>query len=240
MGGIIETGSAILAATERKLEIAAQNVANISTAGYKRQVAFADHIAAMDSRQLSRPDQDVPEQDIRSDIAQGGLRRTGNPLDIAISGDGFFLVRGEHENFYTRQGEFRLDAEGRLVTAQGLAVQGEDGDIVLGTSEAEITENGTVVEDGLPVARIAVYSPDKAEDLHALGGSLFTAAERAMSPARAYVLRQAMVETSNVTMASEMVGMMAAVREAETGAKLVQVYDDLMGRALTAFGQGAR
>ena len=61
-----------------------------------------------------------------------------------------------------------------------------------------------------------------------------------MSPARAYVLRQAMVETSNVTMASEMVGMMAAVREAETGAKLVQVYDDLMGRALTAFGQGGK
>ncbi|WP_164119053.1 flagellar hook basal-body protein [Sphingorhabdus sp. Alg239-R122] len=235
MGEIIEIGSAILTATERKLETVSHNIANITTSGFKRQVPFAELLPPVDSNDSIRV-----QNTAHADMEQGKLRQTGNPLDLAISGSGFFMVGAGENMFFTRQGEFRLDADDRLVNSQGFAVQGMDGDIVLSSGRPEILEDGTVLEDGLPVAQIAIFSAEDGQSMRPVSGSLFAAPETVMMMAGNYVLRQGMVETSNVGLAEEMITMMAAIRQAEAGSKLVQVYDDLIGRAITTFGQGGR
>ena len=87
MSGLVESATAIMSASERRLEIAAHNVANISTPGYKRKVAFQSLLGADALSALS------PEILEHSDIGQGKLTPTGNPLDLAISGSGFFVLR---------------------------------------------------------------------------------------------------------------------------------------------------
>jgi flagellar basal-body rod protein FlgF len=166
---------------------------------------------------------------------------TGNPLDLAISGAGFFQLRAGSEIVYSRQGQFRLAADGTVVTPQGHVLQqAGGGDLVLERAAVEILEDGTVLDGDRPVARIALFAVAEGGVAEALGGSLFGIAENVAEEVAAPQLRQGMIEASNVSLGDEMVAMMAVLRQAESGARLVQVYDDLIGRAITTFGQGGR
>jgi len=232
MQGVAEAGQVILSQTERRLEITANNVANISTPGFKKQISFSD-LVHTDSETKS-DSQAIIRQ---SDMNQGKIKKTGNPLDIAISGEGFFQVRAGENLFYTRQGQFRLAEDGALVNSQGFALQAEGGDLVLNGPSVEILSDGIVLEDGMPVSRINLFKAESKGDLAPVSGSLFSAMDDNLALVDQPMLRQGYVESSNVQMTSEMVTMMAAMRQAETGARLVQVYDDLMGKALGTFGR---
>jgi len=233
VAGLVESARAILGSSERVLETVSNNVSNVSTPGFKRQTSFSDVVSQADSL--------VEDMRVKSDLRQGALSATSNPLDLAISGDGFFRLRSETEIFYSRQGHFRLSPEGLLVSPQGFVLQGSDGgDLVVESAEVEIAGDGTVIDGGRPVGRIGVFAPVSGAALHPVAGSLFRADAGDMEESRSARIRQAMVEGSNVTLGEEMVTMMTAVRQAESGARIVQVYDDLIGRAITAFGQGGR
>jgi flagellar basal-body rod protein FlgG len=231
MSGLVESATAIMSVSERQLEIVSQNISNASTAGYKRVQGFADVLAARAA--------DAGPLASRTDLAQGGMQSTGNPLDLAISGAGFFLLRDGDSMIYSRQGQFRRSEDGTVVNALGHVLQqAGGGDLVLTGGAVQIVEDGTVLDAGQPVARIGLFAPRDAAALEVHGGSRFTAAEGVMEEAPAAILRQGMIETSNVQMGEEMVTMMAAMRSAETGSRLVQIYDDLIGRAITSFGGG--
>lgn len=232
MSGLIESATAIMRASERRLEITAHNVANISTPGYKRQHAFARLLAGADPAQM--PTSDIA---IRRDFAQGAMRETSNPLDLAISGPGFFQLQAGDRILYSRQGHFSLGADGTVVTPQGHRLQqAGGGDLILERLEGvSFEQDGTVLSDGVPIARIDLFGGDPAA-LQAIGESHFADPENVMSALDNMVLRQGVVENSNVDLGDEMVGMTAAVRQSETGARLVQVWDDLIGRALTTLG----
>jgi flagellar basal-body rod protein FlgF len=176
-------------------------------------------------------------QSLATDFSAGKSVETGNAYDLAIVGDGLFTVRGADRTFYTRQGQFQRDTDGRLVTAQGLALQTDSGDLVLKGGKFEVTADGMVLEDGAPVARLAIASLAAPERASHIGGSLFAAAPEDVTPALAPAIRQGVLESSNVSTADEMVAIMSALRRAESAQRLVGVYDDLMGRALTTFGQ---
>lgn len=220
---------------ERRLEASSANVANVSTPGYKRQVSFADLVGAVGAGDAASVDTLLTR--IRADMAQGKLAATGNPLDLAISGDGMFALRDGAEIVYSRQGQFHLSADGTVTTAQGQVLQqAGGGDLVLDHGAVAIAADGSVTDDGKPVGKIAVFAPAAGATADPLGGSLFRmsggAAEEVASPQ----LRQGMVEASNVSIGDEMIAMMAALRQAESGAKLTQTWDDLLGRAITSFG----
>jgi flagellar basal-body rod protein FlgG len=165
------------------------------------------------------------------------LQNTGNPFDLALSGPGFFVVRAGDAILYTRDGQFHRDSEGRLVSAEGMVLQSDSGDVSVQADNPEILADGTVLDNGNPVARIKV---EDFADLHqlqpALGGAFHAAAGQGQDVAVPQI-RQGMLEQANVNTADEMLSVMAALRSAQSGQKLVQVYDDLMGRAITAFGQ---
>lgn len=230
--GLIELGEIMLTQTERRLETASHNIANVSTPGFKQSVTFPQTIANAGAEQQTHA---------RANFDQGALRLTGNPLDLALSGPGFFMLRGENGLFYSRNGQFQLHADGRVVNAQGLSLQTSDGaDLILTTPLADIQSDGIVLEDGVPVARIGVFAPTDAASLETIGGTLFTSEADAMQESDAPLLRQGMLEASNVDLAAEMVGMMGALRQAEAGARVVQTYDSLMGQSISTFGRSGR
>lgn len=236
MSGLIESATAILCASQRRLEVAAHNVANISTPGYKRQVGFSRLLA-------SRVPGLEPEQAvaISRDFSPGKLGSTGNPLDVAIGGDGMFQLRAGDSLVYSRQGQFSLAEDGTVVTPQGYVLQqAGGGDLVLDRAAVTILEDGTVLDDGVPVARLGVYAAADPAALEAMGESYFTASAEGMAPVSGATFRQGMVESSNVEIGDEMVTMMASLRQSEIGARLVQTYDELLGRAISTFGQGGR
>jgi flagellar basal body rod protein FlgG len=233
---ITEIAAQILARAEQRAEIAAQNITNASTPGYRRRIGFSEMVAP------SQPGDAIAAGQTRTgaaaDFTAGQLIETGSPTDIAIAGQGFFAVRGNEAILYTRQGQFRRDGEGRLTTAQGLVLQSVDGgDVAVGDGPFAVAPDGTITRDGAPLARIALVDFDDRNALVAGAGGAFSAGGAEPRAIAAPALRQGMIESSNVSMGDEMVAMMEAVRRAETGQRLVTTYDDLMGRALNLFGQ---
>ena len=222
--------------SSQRIDSAAINVANVSTPGFKRQLRPSD-------RSSDRADTrfDAALTRLRVDLGAGKLTETGRPLDLAINGDGFFQLRAGDTLVYSRQGGFARDAEGRVVTPQGYALQqAGGGDLVLDTAAVSVAADGTVLDGDRPLGRIAVFQAGGADDVTAVDGSIFEIGADAATALDAPSLRQGALEASNVSLGNEMVGMMSALRGAETGARLVQVYDDLMGKAISTFGQVGR
>lgn len=236
MQSLIESAGAILSATERRLETVANNVTNLSTPGFKRQLSFVELLPA---RSPDFAAELMPR--VRPDLAQGQMSETGNPLDLAISGAGFFQLRAGDTLVYSRQGHFRRAEDGTVVSPQGHVLQqAGGGDLVLERAAVEILADGTVLDEGRPVGRIALYEPAEGGAVEPLAGSLFAIADGAAEETAGSQLRQGMVEASNVSLGDEMVAMMAALRQAESGARLVQLYDQLMDQAITTFGRSGR
>ncbi len=235
MSGLIESATAIMRGSERRLATIANNVANATTPGFRRQISFSDAVADRSARPYA-----ATSLQVGSDFSPGRLSQTSNALDLAISGPGFFQLRAGDQIIYSRQGQFRRTAEGTLATPQGhLLQQSGGGDLVLDREAVEVLSDGAVLDGDRPVARIALFAPADPSMLQPLGGSAFTAAgemEEVAEPG----LRQGMVEASNVTLSDEMTAMMATLRHAETGARLVTVYDELLGRAIQTLGQVGR
>lgn len=237
MPGLIESASAILASSERRVEAASLNVSNASTAGYKKRVAFAQALERTDG---AAPGGKV-ETGFLTDFGQGRLKETGNPLDLAIYGPGLFQLRDGQDLVYSRGGSFSRGEGGAVVDSSGRVLQqAGGGDLVLDGGAAEILGDGTVLQDGLPVAAIGLFEAGDGAGLGALGGSLFGAPAASMREAGGSVIRQGQLESSNVVMSDEMIAMMAAVRQAESGARLVQFYDQLIGQAVTTFSRSGR
>ena len=233
MGDFVESASRILGQAQWRLEVVAHNIANATTTGYKRRVAFTTFEAGnLSSEQTSTNDGSW------IDFAAGKVVETGASTDLAILGDGFFVVRGNDASYYTRQGQFTRESDGRLVAAGGLALQYEEGgDIVVKSSAFIVNADGMIMENGEPLGRIALVAAPGARPAEGPAGGLFSAGERMAQPLGDRSIRQGAREASNVTMGEEMLVMMEAVRRAESAQRLVNVYDDLLGRVISSLGQ---
>lgn len=233
MGGLVEIASVILSRATKRVEINAQNVANIATPGYKRRLSFAEVLASDPASNNS----DV-RLSVVSDFAEGKLIATGNVTDLAISGSGFFAVADGDGRFYTRSGQFHRDADGRLLTAEGLALQAQGGgDVVLRSEAFTVASDGTMLEDGEPVAKLAIVEFDDTSVLTPQEGGLFSASPEAARDVAAPAVRQGFLEASNVSIGDETVATMEALQRAGSAQRLISLYDELMGRALSTFGQ---
>ena len=234
MTGLLEFGEIILGASQSRLDVVSRNVSNTSTPGYRTNVSYQATMTGASNARSSAPS-------VYTDFSQGGLRLTGRPLDLAVSGPGFFMVRSEDRVFYTRDGQFERASDGRVTNEQGYSLQTAEGqDLVLTDAASEILSDGTLLENRLPVARIGLFEPGDSAHLDAVSGTLFAAPENEMRASTSTLVRQGMLETANVDMAGEMVEMMAALRLAEAGARVVQTYDSLIGQAISTFGRVSR
>ena len=227
MGNIVQSVSSILTRANRAAEGAAQNITNISTPGYRARTRFEGVYDLAE-----RP------QAMALDPSPGRLLQTGSTFDVAISGDGFFELGGADGPLYTRNGQFSRDAESRLIGLGGRPVQSTDGsDILVPEGDVTIDSEGVVMLMGEPIARLAVVLADGAPASGPDG--LLSFPPEQISPMDTPVVRQGFLESSNVSLGDEMVTLMESIRRAETGQRLMNIYDDLLGRVATTLGQSS-
>ena len=211
------------------LEIIANNVANVSTAGFRGQVpAFASLVASISRRPMSGWEQLANEYSLlngsRVDRAEGNLGRTGNPLDFGIEGPGFFAVQTKAGTLYTRNGSFHISATGQLVSFSGDAVLGGSGPITVPNGELSVSRDGTVSVNGAVAGNLRLVEFGAGAEIEPAGESYYSAPAGSAKSAVHSGVRQGMLESSNVTAIGAMVSLISAQRQAE-----------MMQRALGAF-----
>jgi flagellar basal-body rod protein FlgG len=231
MMGIVEIGSLLLSRSQAETEVAAQNLANMTTSGYRARRIFAQILS------VDHADTQVnPAFTTTTDFSPGVAMSTGVPLDLAIEDDSFFRLRSGDEVLFTRAGRFSRDAEGYLIAPGGQRLQGVQGDILTRTADVRIDRDGLVYDEGKAVARLALARFADASALTPAGAGLFISSTTPADVA-VPVLQPGMLEMANVSTGDEMVSLMAALRRAESGQKLIQTWDGMMDRVLTTFGQ---
>jgi len=169
-----------------------------------------------------------------TDFSQGILKATGNPLDVAISGDGFFVVQTPEGRRYTRKGDFIIDNTGLLKTKDGYQVEGEGDVITLTPGEVSIEQDGTISVNGNVVGRLRLVTFPKPYPLEKVGGGLFrvSGGDVAELPAEGASIMQRHLEMSNVNTIQEMVSMINGLREYESQLKVIQGFDDITDKAI--------
>jgi flagellar basal-body rod protein FlgF len=234
--GLYIAASGMLAELIRQDQIA-NDLANASTPGYKpdrsAQGSFGDLLLANSaSGAVVGPiGLGAQIQETVTDMTQGGLRQTDEPLDVALEGEGFLAVLAPEGVRYTRNGQLALDGQGRLVTATGYTVLGEDGNpITVGAQAgATVDADGTVRSNGRAVGRLAVVSlPDAAKQ----GDSLFAGTAGARPDGTS--VRQGFLEASGVNATRAMVDMLVSLRAFEASQRVVRAIDETLGRGINS------
>lgn len=241
--GIYPAVSGSLAAM-RKLDVISNNLANVNTPGYKKDKMSFEGLLAGNTNPPAVPqgktaDPILQKENIYIDFASGPTSQSGNPLDLALDGDGFFAVTTPEGTAYTRQGNFRTSADGTLVTVDGYPLQGAGGaPIRIQGSRIEIDAKGEVAVDGTPVGTIALVDFAKPYNLTKTGSSLFVPADQQVTPqaAKAQIL-QGQIEGSNVESISEMVQLIETNRYFEACSKVIKGFDDIAAKAANDLGR---
>lgn len=244
-----------------RLEKVGTNLANALTTGYKREVVSVrptpySQLGASFSAQfdaLSAPaDATGGMLQTQTDARPGTLKSTGQSLDLALDGDGFFEIATDSGPAYTRQGSFHLDGQGRLVNAQGYPVMGKGGAIFLTTRNPSIDSRGYVFDGPKsgpagfagsrpvaqePVGQLKVMQFETPKALQHLGDGLLASQSPAgmMNDVDVQV-RQGFLENSNVSSMQEMVQLMQTMRHFESMQKVATGYDEMMGTAIRKLG----
>ncbi|KAB3526664.1 flagellar hook-basal body protein [Alkaliphilus serpentinus] len=177
---------------------------------------------------------------IATDFSQGSMEQTGNSLDLALKGDGFFKVlTPEGEELYTRNGSFTLNANGEIITAEGLFLAGQWGSILAQDGSFQVTESGEILINGEVVDQIDILEIDNIKDLRKRGEGYFYPEEGVEIQATAFTgeVLQGFLEASNVNPIREMVDMISIYRTYESNQKVVRSYDELLQKAVNDIGR---
>lgn len=245
MNDVLSAVLASMHADIARVDRIGMNIANAGTTGYKRETGatFASRVA--DAAQAGGGVS--MRASAHLDLRPGTLRSTGQPLDLALAGAGWFEVATEHGPAYTRRGDFRLDARGRVVTQQGLPVQGSGGDIQLAHGRPVIDASGRVFESAgamsegaQPVAQVKVVQLDARAPMERTGDGLMLArGEATAMPESAIQLQQGFLENANVSHMHEMVRLLETLRHMESMQKVALGYDDMLAGAIRKLGDNA-
>ncbi|MFP5258825.1 MAG: flagellar basal-body rod protein FlgF [Acidobacteriota bacterium] len=239
--------------TEKRLNISANNLANVNTTGYKRdRVTFEDSFARfahdyhVDARGDIRQKQLMPRADLiaqprlamqQIDFSQGALTATGNPLDMAIQGPGFFKVAAPGGSYYTRNGAFHRSAEGMLVNDQDMPVLGGGGPVQLPEGRVSVDGAGAVYVDGAQVGQVDVVTVQNPQTLQKFGSNLYmpqagATVQEGQAEAGRTEVAQGFLEKPNVEVVEEMVSMIETQRTFEAYQKVMTGSSELDTKAI--------
>ncbi len=225
-------------AQQRRLEVAANNLANANTLGFKRTlISFTKMLGAMLDE--TTDENRVPGK-TAIDFSNGTLKKTGNPLDVAIQGDGFFVLQGPEGEVFTRNGNFTLNEQGELVSQNGWPVLTSQGVIqITNGEEVAINQSGEILVNGKVVGTLRIAIFNNPETLQPLNNSLFTAANsyyRELDPSEILV-QPGHLETSNVNPLSEMIALIDINRNFELAQKSAKAQDESLGQLFNRAGR---
>jgi flagellar basal-body rod protein FlgG len=244
-------------ATMTQQDVIANNLANADTVGFKGNravdAAFPTYlIARVGDQHLKTPEGSVelrPNIGMMGggvipvatpiDYSQGSRVQTQNPLDFALTGPGFFTVMNpDGKVLYTRDGSFSLDADGRLVTKDGLPVLGHNGQVFIDGKNMTVDQQGNITVDGKAVDQLSIVQVKNESQLVKVGHSLFQG-DGALSLDKwpdNVMVQQGFVEESNINSVEEMVHMIDVTRSYEMNSRVVSTYDNIMGQAASEIG----
>jgi flagellar basal-body rod protein FlgF len=220
----------------REMAVVANNLANTSTTGFRREgVVFSEFVAAMDSG----PSLSMAHASGRHvDLSQATVSQTGGTLDFAIQGPGFFLIGTPEGERLTRAGSFSPSAEGELVTPDGNFLLDAGGAPIFLPPDAKavtLASDGTLSANGLPIAQIGLWQPTDPMALRHQSGTLFAADE--VEPLENGEILQGMLEDSNVEPVSEITRMIEVQRAYELGQKFLDAEDERVRGVIQTLGR---
>jgi flagellar basal-body rod protein FlgF len=235
----LQNGLSAMRALMRQQERVSENLANVNTVGYKRDRTFTEALRAYeDVESTPRSDRAVTQW---AELAPGSLDATGNPLDVALEGEGFFVFTDAQTGLprYSRAGRLTLDDEGTLRDPAGHALEGEEGPIQVPPAGGaiEISQQGEVRAGGQVVGQLQVVTFEDPSALRRLDGAAFDAGGQEPLPVENPVVRQGYLEGSNVDAVREMTDMIAYYRQFESHQRMLRTTDEILGAATRDLGK---
>ncbi len=225
-------------ALRRQLDVIANNLANLETSGFKSSESlFEEYLMPKAEASDALPgDEDISfviDTGTVQDFSPGPMRQTGNPLDVAIDGDGWFVVQTPDGERYTRNGGFLLDRDGTLVTPEGFRVMGDGGAITFDERDTSISigTDGTISTDAGEKGRLRIAVFDDNDLLEPEGSSTFSAPVQPTVAANPRV-HQGMVEGSNVKPVVEITRMIEVTRAYTSLSSMLERIDDMRRNAI--------
>jgi flagellar basal-body rod protein FlgF/flagellar basal-body rod protein FlgG len=233
--GFYAACTGLLARTEA-LDLVANNLANLNTTGYKAQVEFYSSLeASVGNRRLTPLNQAVNDYGVLGgaavDFNKGELQKTGNELDLAMEGSGFFVVNTPAGIRYTRNGNFHTDANGHLLTATGDQVMGEQDPVELPSGIITISSDGTVSQQGAVVATIKLVTFKPGTRLTTEGKAYFQAPAGSEQPADNPALSQGMLESSNMNPVVGTLSLITLQRHAQLLQQALSIFHSVFNNA---------
>ncbi|MGD9967258.1 MAG: flagellar basal-body rod protein FlgF [Hyphomonadaceae bacterium] len=226
---------------QRRMDVAANNLANVATSGFKADALLLEEAQGTNAHTEEDPREIRFTRDIgvMHNMEQGPIAMTGNPLDIALEGDGFIIVEGPSGPLYTRDGAFTLTGEGRLVTSDGRAVLSSGGAPIVLDPQGEtpsIGRDGAIRVAGVEAGRIGVASFAAPGALSKVGDNLWDAQGQQPGEFEGVVIQGAL-EGSNVRPVVELTRLIEISRAYQSAAKIVSGADELRQRAIERLGR---
>lgn len=227
-----------------RLTTISQNLSNVMTPGYKKQVvsihSFADQVSNIAARANAGAGAAglQASASLSIDPSAGTLRVSSNPNDIAIEGDGFFEVTTPHGPAYTRQASLRADVRGRLVGVQDFPVMGVGGEMTATGAALTVAPNGDVHQGARVVGRLKLVRFANPEALVPIGGGVYSRGEaRLATTGSDGMMRAGFQENSNVSSPQEMVRLAETMRHFEALTKIIQGYDESLEKTMRKLGE---
>jgi flagellar basal-body rod protein FlgF len=227
-----------MTALRRQMDVIANNIANAETTAYRAErMLFEEYLADIGT---GMPASFVLDYGVVRDTMEGQISATVNPLDVAISGKGYLVIETDEGLRYTRNGHFKLNDEGTLVTSTGNPVLDNGGKTItvpLGDGNVVISPDGVVSTESGTIGQLDLVSFENEQELRKAGDGLYTT-DAVPLPAEEARFLQGMIESSNVEPIIETTEMMRLVRRYQSIQKLMEQADELRRRAVNTLGGG--
>jgi flagellar basal-body rod protein FlgF len=243
MSGVIYQAAAGALLQQIRLDMLSNNLANLNTVGFKSEKP----VFRMTDLQEPSPHQTAaaglsplaPPLEQIIDFSSGPLQMTGNPLDTAIVGQGFFEVLTDSGLQYTRSGSFTVNTEGILSSADGWPVAGQGGTIAIQGSRVEIGASGEIIVDGTVVDTLRVVDFERPYELEKIGNARFVPSRSDLyaEPADHYSISQGYVEVSNVDAIRTMTELIETMRAFESYQRVIRNADEALGKTVNDVGR---
>ena len=238
---------------QQKMDGISNNLANADTTGFKKDQMIQESFSEVLTYKINDPE--IPNSEhigdmrlgvkvsqVYTDFSQGSLKQTDERLDVALQGQGFIKVGlmeddGTMTEKYTRDGSFKMDQQGRLVTSNGLFVlNGESTPITVDTNRIRINSDGSIYENEVFRGSFQMVNFEDLQTLRKEGDNLYTTTEASVEADFTGTLEQGFLESSNVNSIEEMVRMITTTRTYESNQRVIQTYDQTMDRAVNQVG----
>ncbi|MBC7959643.1 MAG: flagellar basal-body rod protein FlgF [Vallitaleaceae bacterium] len=240
-------------AQQKKMDTISNNLANVNTTGYKKDGVVFESFKEVYMVKINDPEQPgvqkigkgslgVKTGEIYTDFSLGPVQETDNPLNMALDTAGMFAVgsydkEGNLIEKYTRDGSFGLNAQGQIVTNEGLFLLGENGPITVSNNHIRISDKGIIFDGSTRVDQIKVVNFEDLSTLKKITGDLYESSQQSQTKPYEGLIAQGFIEGSNVSSIDEMINMINVMRTYETNQKVITTYDETMSKAVNEVGR---